>query len=296
VHGSGSDVFVVGIGGATMKWTGAAFTALTTGPFESLYGVFAFSTSDVWAAGARGTVLHFDGTTWTQFNIGTTNDVGALWGSAPNNVWLAGDGVLKRWNGTTWTNQPAPPRMIFDLHGLSANDIWAAGVDGLMMHFNGTSWSVVNTGMSTTDDYNTVWAFAANDVWALGDNALAGHWDGSTWTVVTIPTTNHIYAMSGDSNTLVGVGPNATIIKYASGTWTDISTGSTDYYGVAITSPTELYVVGSGVSMLYDGAAAPQYLDLPNYYTLFNIAALPGQPSGTVLFSVGQSGEVLRHN
>jgi hypothetical protein len=104
---------------------------------------------------------------------------------------------------------------------VSANDVWAVGryitssgtTQSLVMHWDGTEWSVVSSPNPGTS-YNTldgVWAVSANDIWAVGyyfsgsdtPRTLVMHWDGGTWTVVPSPnigaSSNFLSAVSAVS-------------------------------------------------------------------------------------------------
>ncbi len=53
-----------------------------------------------------------------------------------------------------------------DVWGTSADDIFAVGADGFVVHFDGTGWTPMVSG--TTSDLQNVWASAADDVFAVG--------------------------------------------------------------------------------------------------------------------------------
>src|SRR3569623_883611 len=71
-------------------------------PLSALAGV---STSDVWALGDADTLLHYDGSSWTRSVVAgiTWNGATSLLPFATNDVWAAVDLVLLHWNGTSWS-------------------------------------------------------------------------------------------------------------------------------------------------------------------------------------------------
>jgi hypothetical protein len=44
--------------------------------------------------------------------------------------------------------------------------VWAAGDGGTVLHWNGSAWSSVASGM--TGAFNGIWGTSAGDVWAVG--------------------------------------------------------------------------------------------------------------------------------
>jgi uncharacterized protein (TIGR03118 family) len=85
---------------------------------------------------------------------------------------------------------------------IAANDIWAVGGvltstgahTTLAEHFNGTSWSVVQT-PAVNDPLVAVAGSASNDVWAIGSQGniaesptpFITHWNGTSWSIVDSP-------------------------------------------------------------------------------------------------------------
>src|SRR5437870_2569475 len=90
--------------------------------------------------------------------------------------------------------------------GTSADDIWAVGYARdltLILHWNGTEWSIVLSPSIVNYSYfYGVAATSPNDVWAVGyhsDSIYGGcdtlecytlieHWDGMQWSVVPSPS------------------------------------------------------------------------------------------------------------
>lgn len=206
------------------------------GAGDNTYGaVAAVSPSDVWTAGnflpdAAGsnmdatlaTAAHYDGTKWTQTpvpdsgpNYNTLFGVAATQGRA----WAVGvaldrnyaaHSLIDAWNGSAW-HVAATPRLhserdiLYSASAVSANDVWAAGIQQsktgkvgtLVEHWDGKRWTVVPSPDPGTFG-NQLYGVAAagpSDVWAVGqrndatsDTPLAEHWNGRSWTVVGVPS------------------------------------------------------------------------------------------------------------
>jgi hypothetical protein len=132
------------------------------------------------------------------------------------------------YNGSSWTEIPVPVVGIYrntfnDIHGISSNDVWAAGHRGenygdfhaLAMHWNGSNWTNINLPASISSQLSEILSIkmiASNDVWAVGYYLTGGgfniHWDGSSWTELTpgyagggafAPiSTNNIFSVGGE--------------------------------------------------------------------------------------------------
>jgi hypothetical protein len=158
--------------------------------------------------------MHWDGTNWKRVatpNVGKgTNKLNAVLALAPNDVWAVGFStpvappkqaatltLIEHFDGASWTVVPSPKvgpnsvnqsNRLLGLTANSANDIWAFGsnfaADGsghqmtLLLHWDGTSWTVASSPSPTKDGFpcDLLWAGVVSspgDVWLLG-SAHAG--------------------------------------------------------------------------------------------------------------------------
>jgi plastocyanin len=170
-----------------------------------LRGVGGSSGTDVWAigyqitrTGANKTLIeHYDGTSWTILPspnpASLASYLSAVIAVAMNDVWAVGHyldngGVyrtlVEHWDGTSWMIVSSPNAGNGDnaLNGIAAassNDIWAVGYQSsapgassstLVLHFDGTSWTIVpspNPGGLTSSLAGVV-AMADGRIWAAG--------------------------------------------------------------------------------------------------------------------------------
>lgn len=264
-------------------WDGSAWTIVPSPSPRSqgngLSAVTVISLGDVWAAGsgtdsgdfyAHATLLHWNGTAWTVATAPNTSPDGetpaGISGAAAGDVWAAGTSgygstagsLLLHWNGSAWTQVPAPSAGSYMsyLNGIqarTAGDIWAVGsyaLDSsglgyatLILHWNGTAWTVIPSPNGTlvptptpspppapsapSTVLNAVSGRTAADVWAVGSfgeasntvprRSLTEHWDGSTWTVIPSPN------LTAGNNDLAGVAAVAANDVWAVGSYRNLT-------------------------------------------------------------------------
>ena len=132
--------------------------------------VHAISPDDVWAVGIRS----------------FTN---------PDQETYTGDQTFtEHWDGTKWSVVAAPDVTVpetsssaeDDLQAVTGSDgdVWAVGraqpIGTLVLHWNGTAWSILPSPQTGENGVlETVADLAPNNVWAAGDEI--DHWNGQTW-------------------------------------------------------------------------------------------------------------------
>jgi hypothetical protein len=162
--------------------------------------------------------MHWNGTSWQTVstpNVGQgDNQLNGVLALSPTNVWAVGFSspvappesaatltLIEHYNGKSWTVVPSPnvgPNSVYQsnrLFGLTANsptDIWAFGsyfaCDGsghqmtLVLHYNGTAWSIAPSPNPTRSDFLSDLLFAGvvpapGNVWIFGAEDEAPHDD-----------------------------------------------------------------------------------------------------------------------
>jgi len=205
---------------------GTSWSIIPTPPLPSgnaqFLGVAGAASNDVWAVGlspSGALVEHFDGTSWSVVSSPafTGVSVAAISADASNDVWVVGgngsNAGVEHWDGTSWSIISSPAFTGVSLNAVSAdasNDVWAVGVASTIfgapfsgpavLHFDGTSWSLINP--NTSLDSVSVTALSPTNVWAVGTvfvffnhrthrKAAIEHWDGTSWSIVPSPDPTH---------------------------------------------------------------------------------------------------------
>ncbi len=139
-----------------------------------------------------------------------------------------------------------------DIFAEASNNVFSVGNHGLIYHFDGSSWSEMETPVAV--DLNGIWGRASNDIFAVGDDGTIIRYNGTTWIKMSSPTSVHLFSIwgfDGSTNAVYAGGRNGEILMYSGGRWSAMETplrdGIWDYttiYGIWGDAPSNLYAVG----------------------------------------------------
>jgi hypothetical protein len=206
----------------TGTWMAVAGPMLNNG---ALNGVAPISDKEVWAVGTAGSVgyaARFDGTAWSSIPITVdSSPLNAVWAAGPGDIWVVGyNGTVLHRVGETFSRIPIPGTATPTLnavYGTGPNDVWFTGNMRTVLHWDGTRINDEGTGIVT--ELNSVAATSATDVWVAGNAGGVYRRVGQTW------------------------------VRQAEG-----MTGAV-LYGIWASSNQDVWAVGDGVALHFDGSA-----------------------------------------
>lgn len=139
-------VYVAGDDGALGHYTGS-WTNDTSGNINvDLYDVFGLDANTAYTVGIFGSVAEWNGSTWTSIGTGTvTATLEAVWASSASDVFVGGAGQIGLRHNGTWTAFDIQGRKFVSMWGTGPSDVFAGGPSGTLYHFDGTTWSPINT-------------------------------------------------------------------------------------------------------------------------------------------------------
>lgn len=168
----------------------------------------------------------WNGTSWSVASSPTPAGSTGAWLSgvktfSTTNAWAVGQyfassqpflrTLIQQWNGTGWSIVPSPnpdsaKNLLSDVDGSAVNDVWAVGnmgddgyggtVAGLVVRWNGSTWSNVDVSGAFADNtlstvrFTDVVAVSGNDVWIVGSGfhrtlftsvPFSLRWNGQVW-------------------------------------------------------------------------------------------------------------------
>ena len=126
----------------------------------------------------------------------TLNDV---WGASGTDVFAVGDvGAIVHYDGTTWTVVASGTEAnLLGVGGTTGSDVFAVGQKGTILHYDGVAWAAMDS--PTLADLAAVWAASPSDVFAVGSGGTILHYDGLSWSVMDV---SDLYAEYEDINFL----------------------------------------------------------------------------------------------
>lgn len=202
-----TNAWTVGQENTILRFNGSSWTAVSdslqpAGPRDDYNAVWSQGTT-TWVAG-NSTVVRCDNSSCSASTVPGSGALLGLWGASPSAVFAVGDnGRILRFNGTSWSAMASPTTAhLARVSGSSATDVWAVG-DGVVLHFDGTSWQPVpltgdlsaitlrvpppNERVGTLSQYLTgpgLWARTAREVYIAGEAGRIVRYDGYKWTLL----------------------------------------------------------------------------------------------------------------
>ncbi len=178
---------------------------------------------------------------WRSMTSGTTKQLNRIWGSGPN-------------------------------------DVFAVGLGGIILHYDGNRWSTMRDVRSDSITSTNVWGSGPNDVYVLDNDSSAYdlntdttfsfdmivssicRYDGSGWSTVKSDIKGPLMGIWGsDSNDIFAVGFGSKIFHYDGLEWSSTDRGPLRLLGVWGSGPNDVFAVGDrgaglgGVILHYSG-------------------------------------------
>lgn len=162
----------------------------------NVYGMWGSSEADLWVVAdnserqkwQKGMTKHGTlgdaGLVWKEVDSQSSFRLEGIWGSSANEpVWAVGEqGTIRRMTAgaARWEIVASPTtENLHAIWGSRADDIWAVGDAGTILHWDGSEWksSAAAFSLGKKPNLRGVWGSAADDVWIVGDTA-ALHYTG----------------------------------------------------------------------------------------------------------------------
>lgn len=189
ISGTATAAFVGMNNGDLRRYDGSTWSSATPGGFFQVAKVRAFSGTSAVALDTAAQFSIFDGANWSvpQTYAGARD----VWGSDATHMVMvlyssSGGGLSFVRHGDpfgTFTINTNPAGLNSPLNaawGTSDTDFWVAGNGGVVLYYNGSSYTSEAPG--TGEDLVAMDGTSNSDVWVAGTNGYVAHWDGASWT------------------------------------------------------------------------------------------------------------------
>ena len=161
---------------------------------KTLHGIYGFGPGDVWAVGDRNgdpLVIHFNGREWREVEVPPGNRLSKVWGSSPDDVWIAGvNGTLFHYDGTSVKKDSVPLSIPED-----ANPFYTPA--GLIGNSAGEVYMLI----IDFGSYHYYFLERRGESWVVLDS-LFDYSANDLWTIPSgemFYTGDHVYKWTGDS-------------------------------------------------------------------------------------------------
>jgi hypothetical protein len=266
------DITIVGQFGTIWHFDGDSFQVENSGTTQTLNDVALeeFGQLEV-AVGATGTILENTGSGWSAKPKVNNDDLYALAMLESETVIAVGEygTILHRNAGTSTFSKIISPvsKSLKGVHAFTATDVYAVGLFGTLLHWDGADWKVLETPFLV--DYNDVTGKEPSTLYIVGaEGAVLQMQEGEFEILVagTSATLRSVFAL--DDQNIWAVGEYGTIMYSSGGLWarqtafsgTDEDGNPTPFegalYGVWASSSNDAWAVGAdGVTLHFDGGA-----------------------------------------
>lgn len=302
--GTGPEgIFVVGESGTILRYDGADWKSISDIPVHTtLRSVWGTSSDNVFAVGLFREILHYDGQTWRRSleNDGSSRiRWHGIWGFASDSVYVVGeddgDSRIMYYDGNDWS----PPdgteseESFNGVWGTGATDIFVAGNEGFIQHYDGDSWE--RTDVPVSGDIQAIWG-TDSEVFAVGEDGALVHMARATWEPVDVDTNELVRDIWGtsDGEEMFLVGNDGLIRHYNGEDWISFPStpdDDTNLHSVWGTRTNNVWSVGKyGTILHYDGLTW-EGQDSPTTKDLYG---LWGRNADSI-FAVGVDGTIIQY-
>ncbi len=322
VWGTGPDnVWAVGDWGKMLHYDGTSWTEIPRITEYMLMKVWGSDANNVYAVGgswvdeinSKYVILKYDGTTWSELSSGTGAYLSSVWGTASNNVYMGSlyGGVIMHYLGGSnfLPMDTGTGAGLLHIWGTDANNIYGVGQSGIIVRWNGTSWT--NQTGNVTETLWGITAVSENTAFAVGGQtalykslALKTTDGGDTWVpMVTnqpqdLPILRDVWA--ADANNVHAVGGLGIIVYYDGNvlnTWipSRVPDGIT-LNGIWGADAARVYAVGDNGTFLVFNPLIPAWVAGGATGTNENLQEICGfiQGADVHLYAVGNNGKIIR--
>jgi hypothetical protein len=166
---------------------------------SAINDVWLLSLASVEPPGPYRAILRWDGLSWSSpWWWEFAEEASSIISIGRDDAWTVGfyrsgldiRPLAWRWSGSVWAPFDLPLGLdwaeLVDVFATSTSDVWAVDGSplGLVLHWNGSSWSVLHPPLATGQRSTAVWAAGPADVWVSGNQQIL-HWDGTSWETTT---------------------------------------------------------------------------------------------------------------
>ncbi|MDZ7693272.1 MAG: hypothetical protein U5K69_19500 [Balneolaceae bacterium] len=139
----------------------------------------------------------------------------SVWGSSTNNVMAVGSkGGIMHFNGTSWTQmESTTSRTLKDVWGTSADNVYALGSGGTMSRILTVTEIRQSIKSGTNEGLYGIWGNFEDNLYAVGVDGVITHYDGTNWSHAGVITKWNLKDIWGSRDRVFIVGGFGTLLE-----------------------------------------------------------------------------------
>jgi photosystem II stability/assembly factor-like uncharacterized protein len=201
---SGSNVYAVGDSGTILHFDGQHWTAEAGHADFNLYDVWGDAKCNhIFAVGDAGTILLYCNGRWSRMASIAQVPLNGIWGTTcGEDVYAVGAPsvdhenairyTILKFDGEKWSRMDAPAVApgkgnLNSVWGASNTDVFAVGDDGVILHYDGKTWTETSgktrtqMALRATADLYNIYGFSEKQIYAVGRYGTILYYDGVDW-------------------------------------------------------------------------------------------------------------------
>ena len=164
----------------------------------------------------------------------------SAWGPSPDDIWIVGGqadaGVVLRGSGDTFNAMETPEDipLLNWVHGTSSNDVWVGGLQGVLLHYDGSEWS--DYSLDVEEAFWGIYALSPSEAYAVGGRSgwggtqrMALRFNGDSWSPLDLPETldelPSLFKVHHDGQNVWMVGAQGTVLVGSNDSFETVPSG-----------------------------------------------------------------------
>ena len=199
-------------------------------PTVRLTGIAGESPSALWITDEEGRICSFDGRTSALRYQSWGGGLKVIASRRADDVWAAGSkGLVLHYDGQAWFRVPVPTeRELIGVWTGGVSETWVMDDSGAVLRWDGTDWADAGGEPPEGLSLSRLHAVTAADVWAVGQGGAVVHWDGKGLTRALSGTAENLYAVwAAAPGDVWAAGWHGTLLHKDGPKWTAVPSGTT---------------------------------------------------------------------
>lgn len=159
---------------------------------------------------------------WTSVETGIKDYILDIWGTDSNNIYVVGDnGLIAHYDGTSWSTMDNTAFFtIYGVWGSEQGELFTVGGPSSFLYYDGSTFTHIGDALPYIYSFYDVWGSSSSDVFAVGQYGGIIHYNGTNWVAMASPTKAQMLRLWGLSNqSLYAVGSEGTLLHYDGVQW-----------------------------------------------------------------------------